>query len=206
MGRALLLVCLLAADAFAEPPRRWVYRAAATDDSGKKGKPVKLVLVETGRRTLAGRDVLDLAVEVNGEPASADDIRELGFSSAPFTTLAPRWSLLTAKDGSVALVEGDEPLAEKDLKEALRGATTWKPRDAKRKRPKDEPGDRPFRYGKKVHKWPSICEGYLHPSPDTGDTFESERCYAPDVGVTLLSFDSVWGGFQIELTGPPPQP
>jgi hypothetical protein len=54
-----------------------------------------------------------------------------------------------------------------------------------------------------VKSWDSTCSGYIHPSPDTGDFFSSERCFAPNVGITRLVFDSVWGGYELELESGP---
>jgi hypothetical protein len=68
---------------------------------------------------------------------------------------------------------------------------------------KDIPGDRDFNYRRKINAWESYCLGYQHPSPESGDTFSSERCYAPEVGLTSFRFDSVWGSYHLDLVAPP---
>lgn len=189
-----------AASVVAEPAaRRWTYRMTPADDAKK---PVTLVLVEAGRRALGRRLVLDLVVELGGKRATADDLSELGMSAAPFDTFAPTLALVVDAR-QTALILGGPVTDGAALASALADATVWRLEDGKKKPPRQPPSDRRYAYGRKVGAWRSICSAYLHPSPDTGDTFESELCAAPGIGVTLLDFDSVWGGYRLELVEPP---
>ncbi len=209
---ASLAVLLLALDARAEAPapasRKWTYRGTAGTEADAKPKPLSLSLVEIGRRTLAGRATVDLAVEVDGKRQTREQLAALGLASAPFPVFTQSWSLLLASGAEEArLVGGDQPATPAALKEPMEGAScTWKKADARKKRPKSPRGDRAFGYGKKVGRWPSVCAAFEHPSPESGDFYAIEHCFAPGVGVTRLSFESVWGRFELELVEPPATP
>jgi hypothetical protein len=201
----VLMLSLAIAPAARAETRRWLYKGSLGGDEGEK-KPIELALVETGRRTLGAYQVVDLAVQVGGKPIEEDTLGKL--NPAPFGTFSAKLGLLVGKDVTALVLVGDEPLAEGTLKSSLKEAVKWRARDAKRKRPRanHEPSDRAFNYGKKTGAWPSLCQAYLHPSPDTGDFFESEKCFAPHVGLTTWSFESAWGAFELELVTPPADP
>jgi hypothetical protein len=183
-----LALATTASAAAAEPPRRWVYELTAIGDDGNKKPPVELTLVETGRKEDGKTRTLELAAEVGGKRLDSDRMSELGLASAPFETFGAKLVLKVGAD-KVTLTGGAD--------------AKWKLKDLKRKKPKNEPENRSFSFGEKHGVWQSVCQSFLHPSPDTGDYYGTTRCYAPGVGVTYLDLDSAWGGYELELVTPP---
>jgi hypothetical protein len=202
IGLALFLAGVPAARA---EPRRWLYRGNTVTEAGDKA-PLELAFVETGRRAVGAYQVVDLTVHLDGKAIDDEQIGHI--NTAPFTIFARKLGLIIGKDVTAFVLLGDAPLAEASIKEALAHGTKWRAKDAKRKPPRaaHEPQDRPYAYGRKTGDWSSICEAYLHPSPDTGDFYETERCFAPRVGVTVWTFESAWGGFELELVKAPADP
>jgi hypothetical protein len=182
--------------------RRWVYRG--TVDAPEPRTPLELALVETGRRTIDGRLYVELAVEVHGKRIQESDLESLGLAGSPFGIFAPTWILVFDK-GATHLIAGT--LAEPATPRAF-GMATWRITDRKKQEPRHVPEDRDstFHYGKKINSWPSQCAAYVHPSPDTGDFYNTEHCFAPGVGITQLRYQSVWGSYEFELVAAPESP
>lgn len=155
--------------------------------------------------------VVDFAVAVAGAQVDTATLRQLGLLYAPFEVFSPHWSLVFGRhknEPAVWLVRGDQPASEEDIKKLLPNPPTWLLSNAIRGsvKPRKKPFDRAYLYGQKIGAWSSVCEGFAHPSPDTGDYFESERCFAPGVGITRLAFHSVWGNHALDLLAPPAEP
>lgn len=192
----------------APAPRQWVYALTTRGGSAPSAAPVTLVVVETGRRRVAGRQVVDFAAEVNGRRITQDELSEA--NRGPFTLLGVYWSLLFGRDKRgrrVDLTQRSQPLdAASFVKDPEHVAATWRPDARGLPRSALGPDDEAFSYRTKIGAWQSLCMAFEHPSPETGDSFTWTRCFAPGVGVTLLAFESVWGDFRCELTRPPARP
>ncbi len=193
-----------------QPARRWLYRGKIVGEAEGDDEPsVEMALVETGRRKVSTREVVDLAVEIDGKRADDEMLRDLGVSAAPFPSFSPQWSLVVDREAAgpvVWLVGTSAPDAAEALDRALDDATPWHLGWRMSKRPKAPPADRAYFFRDKVAGHESVCEGFAHPSPDTGDYFESERCFGAGVGITRLMFDSVWGGYKFDLVKAPAEP
>lgn len=187
----------------AAPPRRYSYDLTAKPGGGGAEVRTKVTWVETGRRTVSGLTALDFSLFQGDKPLSDSDLEELGIFSTPVLTFATQWTLLFGR-GFTQFFEGGLPSEPEEQARALASATTFRTRD--QGKPRKVLPDQTFYYGKRVGKWSCICKGYMHPSPDTGDFFESETCFAPNVGITLRSFSSVWGDFTLRLLTPPSAP
>lgn len=200
-----------AADAAKAP--RWTYRAKVTRDgeapeTAAPDATRELDLVETGLREVAGYRVHDLIVEVGGRRQGAEDLDRLGLTAAPFPEFAPHLALVfgthKAQPSAWLLLGDDAPDAD-EVRTLVAEDPTW-PLSPTAKldgspaalRPDDEGV-----YRKAIGSWPSLCAALQHPSPDTGDYYSHERCLAPEVGLTRLEFDSVWGGYELELVRAP---
>jgi hypothetical protein len=200
-----------ASDASKAP--RWTYRAKVTRDGEAQEAATpdatrELDMVETGRREIAGYRVHDLVVEVAGTRQGPDDLERLGLTAAPFPEFAPHLALVfgTFKGQPAAwlLLSDDAPDAD-EVRTLVAEDPTWPLAPGAKLegspaalRPDDEGV-----YRKAIGSWPSLCAALQHPSPDTGDYYSYERCLAPEVGLTRLEFDSVWGGHELELVRAP---
>jgi hypothetical protein len=189
--------------------RRWKYRGQGQDGAGtSQPTPLQLDLVEIKQYEVAGHPLIELGVELNGALMGREELGKKGFAFAPFPILSPLFVLAGGKHRKkpgLWLFEGDVALPEAEARSALDKPPSI-PLDSSIPRwesLKDPPGDRDFTYRRKVGAWESYCLGYQHPSPESGDTFTSERCYSPEVGLTSIRFDSVWGSFHLELVTPP---
>lgn len=195
----------------AAPPadaRTWRYDATiedVTEDGELRKKELRVDLRETGRRTVKGRAVVDLAPAQEGRPLGPELMAEL--SPAPFTTFAPALTLVYAPKGGIWLVMGETPAGEEEIAAAMKQPPTF--RAAKdlpaREKLRVKP-DRWQHYRDRVGAWDSACGGEEHPSPVSGDSYTSSLCYAPGVGLTRIRFDSVWGSFGLTLATPPERP
>jgi hypothetical protein len=190
--------------------RTWRYRGVisnVTDEGQEVEKKIDVDLVETGRRTVGERVVVDLAAARAGQRLAADALAEL--SPAPFTTFAPSISLVygTRKEPSIWLLMGEAPASDAEIAAAVKERPTF--RTAKslpaRAKIKMKP-DTWLYWSDRVESWDSSCGGEEHPSPDSGDSYTSTICYAPSVGVSRIDFDSVWGSFDLVLTTRPTEP
>lgn len=188
--------------------RRWAYQGRIEDAAGSPPTALKANLVELGQTGVAEHPVIVLAVEVDSVLADRELLSDKGLSFAPFPVLSPRVVLAANKPGSapaIWLLEGESDPSAAEIIKAL----TERPSiELSRKLPprapfRPEPADTPFMYRRKVGPWESFCTAFSHPAPESGDTFFSERCYSPKVGLTSLSFRSVWGSFSLELVTPP---
>lgn len=188
--------------------RRWAYQGRIEDSAGSPPTALKANLVELGQTGVAEHPVIVLAVELDSVLADRELLTDKGLSFAPFPVLSPRVVLAANKPGSapaIWLLEGDNDPSAAEIIKAL----TERPSiELSRKLPprapfRPEPADTPFMYRRKVGPWDSFCTAFSHPAPESGDTFFSERCYSPKVGLTSLSFRSVWGSFSLELVTPP---
>jgi hypothetical protein len=167
--------------------------------------PMAVALVELERRALGeGREVQVLALEVAGKLVDPARLGELGLDGAPFPSMPTRFGVLREGAGEklkVWLLEGHTGVSSEQLTRALKEPSMV---DLARPVPRFEalgrlPGDSPVRYRKTVKQWPSRCEGFEHPAPESGDFFFSERCFHPEAGLTRIGFSSVWGGYRFEL-------
>ena len=204
----LTLSCGLAPSLFADetlPPhakltRRWAYRGTIDE------RPVALTLIETGRRVLDDAQLVHLAVEVNARRIEDADLSALGLDSSPFRVFAAEWTLRLGK-GDGCLFE--EPAGDTLARAGPCGGATrlrWSDRRKRAPASTSEDRDSEYHYGTTVGRWASVCEVFEHPSPDTGDFYRVERCFAPGVGITLLDYSSVWGSYRFELVTPPSAP
>ncbi|HNN95606.1 MAG TPA: hypothetical protein PKI03_25180 [Pseudomonadota bacterium] len=187
----------------AASPRRYSYELSANPGAGRAAAWTKVTWVETGRRTVGGLTALDFSLFQGDKPMSEADLEALGIHDTPVSSFATQWTLLFGR-GFTQFIEGGLPSEPEEQARALASATTFRSRD--QGKPRKVLPDEAFYYGKRIGKWSCICRGYMHPSPDTGDFFESETCFAPNVGITLRSFSSVWGDFTLRLLAPPPSP
>ncbi len=187
----------------AASPRRFSYELSANPGAGRSAVWTKVTWVETGRRTVGGLTALDFSLFQGDKPMSEADLEALGIHDTPVSSFATQWTLLFGR-GFTQFFEGGLPSEPEEQARALASATTFRSRD--QGKPRKVLPDQTFYYGKRVGKWSCICKGYMHPSPDTGDFFESETCFAPNVGITLRSFSSVWGDFTLRLLTPPSAP
>lgn len=188
----------------APTPRQWRY----TIKIDGKLAPFTLVLVEAGRRQFAGRQVVDLAVEANGQRVAKQDLSWL--PAAPFSYFGVKWSLLFGRDKHgrrVDLTMGPELLASAEFEKdpEASAAVWWLDSRGPSKHARVQP-DEPYTYRTKVGAWQSVCMGYDHTCTEACDYFSWTRCFAPGIGVTRISFDSVWGSLNCELQSPPRNP
>jgi hypothetical protein len=190
----------------AAPAAPWVYELrvpGAGDDASAvsaTAAPRRLELREVARHEVAGHRVVELAASVDGEALTADHLGAL--APAPFPTFAPRLALVRGDAGIWLLFVSDERGAsEASVTEVLRDPPTWPLAGAA-----SSPGggsDEPIVYRKQVGPWNSVCNGLMHPAPESGDFFSWERCFEPSVGITRLVFHSVWGAYEAQLVQAP---
>jgi hypothetical protein len=186
-------------------PRRWVYQLTIPDemDESKPRAQHELVLTEAARRQVGGHPVIELAVSLDGQPLTPDSLGEL-LAPAPFDVFGTRLVLLRSGPGIWLLFASDEGASGEDVAAALAETPTWPlagapPGNAS---PEDHE-DEPVIYRKQTGRWESVCNGLMHPSPDSGDFFSWERCFSPAIGITRLVFTSVWGSYELQLVTPP---
>jgi hypothetical protein len=196
-----------AAPPVAASARRWKYLGAASDGGGNSTK-LAITLVELRQGEIDGHPVIELALEVDGKRIGADGLTDKGLAFAPFRVLGSRLLLAGARHGKgdgLWLIEGDGELDASEVGKALADAPSIRVSKALplRERMPSPRGDRAFLYRRQIGRWMAYCTGFFHPAPETGDTFESERCYAPGAGLIRFSFSSVWGGYSLELSSTP---
>lgn len=192
----------------AESVRRWIYRLDARSEAGAGIKGVELALVEVARRPHGDGEAIELTVERDGRTLAADELDKLGLGEqppGPVFSIRPGLlvRILRNPGGStVTLFDGAAADRAEALKEPL---ARWRLSDARKSAPRAErtPADRAYSYGRKVAEWPSVCQAYAHPSPETGDYYEWERCYAHGVGITRMVWRSAWGEYELDLVRPP---
>jgi hypothetical protein len=184
----------------AASPGRWTYTATLDEHGDGKTTAHKVVLAETSRTKVGGVTVIELAVELDGKPLTEETLG--GFGHAPFGVMATKLRLLSTKAG-VWLTFGEEAPTAEGLAEATKESPTWPAGAPRPAEPEQTPDDTDYRFGKRVKTWDSACTAYMHPAPDSGDTFSSEKCFDPKVGITRLEFTSVWGGYVLELDQAP---
>jgi hypothetical protein len=208
LGRLLALALVVAATpARADEPRAWRYAGKIIDGEGKS-RPAQLELREIGRRSVGARTVVDLAAYRRGKPIPGELEEALGIPHAPFTTLQSHFTLVLGRDKRgpyVAVLLGEEPATPERIDKVDEEWARFRP--TSRPHPgASAPLDRSFRYTATFGPRQALCEAYEHPSPDTGDNYEHERCWAPGVGLVQLKFDSVWGGYELSLERAPAAP
>ena len=187
----------------AASPRRYSWTSPRNPGAEVPRCGPKVTWVETGRRTVGGLTALDFSLFQGGKAPSDSDLEELGILSTPSFLRHTMDAALRARLYPVFRRRTPQ-----------RAGGTGASLGLGHHLPQPRPGASPAKSSPTRRSTtasasasgPASARGYMHPSPDTGDFFESETCFAPNVGITLRSFSSVWGDFTLRLLTPPSAP
>ncbi len=186
--------------------RRWVYDATLTDGATGQRSTHRVELVELSRAERADVTITTMVALLDAQRITATTLD--AFGTAPFLVFGVRLVLLSGKhDGQAGvwmLFGDDQDIDDAAISRALATPPTWPLAVRKTSRPSaaDHPDEAVY-YRRKVSRWDSVCVAMDHPSPDSGDFFSFERCFAAAAGVTRLEFSSAWGGYALDLVTPP---
>lgn len=169
---------------------RTLTRPAKAKANAKAAKPVDVKITA-------------LRLEEGGRLVGETDLERLGIPGIPVEPISPHQTLVERTvDGETSVWWRVGRLAETDAEvdALLTEAPDFVPPTRAGKKPKDPPMDVAVHFASTFGSERVTCTSFVHPAPETGDTFDLERCFAPALGtLAFTKLVSVWGSYELTL-------
>ncbi len=157
--------------------------------SGESEKKRRIMLKVAANKVISGTRVVKLTTRLKDE---------WGLDVRPAYHISNTAYLLFADKG--VWLSWQDKMSAKDVAATLTEAPTWPQRLHKYDvLPKNPPADTAYHYVSSYRTEYSICRGYTHPSPDTGDFFITAECFTPAKGLTQITVESAWGSYSLRM-------
>lgn len=158
--------------------------------SGEPERKRKVVMTVASNRTINNARVVKLTIPLNDK---------WGLEAGPAYNISSVGHLVFSSKGVWLRWYGK--MTAKDLAELQKEEPTWPYKLHKVVRPsKRSPDEKAYFYESSYRTEFSVCRGYSHHSPISGDSFGTAECYTPGKGLTYIDIGSVWGSYKLEMT------